>query len=785
MCSLRVLRLLFASLIVLVAFNPTSSAQTFSQKDYSAATPEPGSLAKADLNHDGFADILNTGGTDIFVLLNNGDGTFRAPVPYAAGGNVGKIMVADVNGDSNPDVVYSTQGSDLSAHISILYGNGDGTFGPPKSLSQTYSSFSGFDLADFNRDGKIDLVIAHTEAGNKHLTVLFGDGTSFSNPREFTGIGKTPEPGENDYFLTGVAAGDFNGDGNPDIAIGEGGGGTDVPLGSYSVFYGKGDGTFGSEAFEGGESGLYDIKTVNVNNDGIDDLAVFYSGCHTPCNGIDLVYGNSAGLNHGGRSVVPLFDGVDVPNPNGIVFADINGDGRPDVIAAGMESHDDVNQIPAISVNIQQSDGSFSRSKLIELSFKANDLVAGDFNRDGEWDFVSSNQSPATISVFTNTTAGIGCAAPSSNRALNVCVPANGSTVTSPVLFRATARTTTEISGLRIYVDGVSKFLTKDAPLTASLIITPGTHSITVKAWDAAGPFSKTLSLKVSGDSGSCQPASSARAVTICSPKSNDWQSTLGTHFTANANGKNVKKSEIYIDGTLKFTTPNFAIDTTLTLAEGTHKVTVKGWDDLGSFSTSITVPVYGGSCKPAVAAGGRGLTVCNPKNGASYSSDKVIPVQAIVVSPNKITSFTWQWANAAPQTISQSWLDIGVSPPVGHNTYVFKATDAQGTMSQTVTILVTNASCPAPTTRTVVFCSPQNGQTVQGSFVLNATAGKPSGTFKQFQIYKDGAIWFTSDSQFINISTGLPAGTHRITAKGWDSAGSYSTTINVTSTGN
>jgi len=67
----------------------------------------------------------------------------------------------------------------------------------------------------------------------------------------------------------------------------------------------------------------------------------------------------------------------------------------------------------------------------------------------------------------------------------------------------------------------------------------------------------------------------------------------------------------------------------------------------------------------------------------------------------------------------------------------------------------------------------------------LNATAGKPIGTFKTLQIYKDGVIWFTSDSQFFNIDTGLPVGTHRITAKGWDSAGAYSTTINVTSTGN
>src|SRR5689334_23243680 len=128
MCSLRVLRLLFASLFVLIVFTLTSSAQTFSPKSYPAATPAAGSLARADLNHDGFPDMVNAGGTDVFVLLNNGDGTFRAPVSYAAGGNVGEVRIADVNGDTHPDVVYSTVDADRTGHISILLGNGDGTF---------------------------------------------------------------------------------------------------------------------------------------------------------------------------------------------------------------------------------------------------------------------------------------------------------------------------------------------------------------------------------------------------------------------------------------------------------------------------------------------------------------------------------------------------------------------------------------------------------------------------------------------------------------------------------
>src|ERR1041385_3696356 len=120
MCSLRVLRVLFAFLLALVVVTLTSNAQTFSKKDYPAAIPAAGSLARADLNHDGFPDIVNGGGTDVFVLLNNGDGTFRAPVSYATGGNVGEVRAPDVNGDTHPDVVYSTVDPDGTGHISIL-----------------------------------------------------------------------------------------------------------------------------------------------------------------------------------------------------------------------------------------------------------------------------------------------------------------------------------------------------------------------------------------------------------------------------------------------------------------------------------------------------------------------------------------------------------------------------------------------------------------------------------------------------------------------------------------
>jgi hypothetical protein len=777
------LLLTIVSLCLLSIYTP---AQTFTSTSYSAATPSAGSLARADMNNDGFPDLVNAGGPDVFVILNNGDGTFRAPLQFnAGGGDVLKVTIADVNGDGHADVIAAHGSSSGTSQIAILLGNGDGTLKSPTQLPETFTNFKGFDLADFNRDGRQDLLVGFVEGSTvNRMTVLFGDGASFGNPREFTGFGKVPEPGENAYNFVSLAAGDYNGDGKPDIAIGEFGGGFDVVSGSISVFYGNGDGTFGSEIFEGSPSGVFYIQTVNGNNDGIADLAYLYSGCHTPCVGAGIAMGDASGLGHKSIQQLPFDDNVNGV-PRAVELADVTGDGRPDGILAAERMRSDGTIGPAILVSEQQSDGSFKPVKEYDLPDFAADLQSGDFNRDGKWDFASSNSDAANVTVFSNTTTGIGCAYPGANRAINVCTPAANSTVTSPVLFRFNARTTTEITGMRIYVDGTSKFLSQGQELTARLIITPGTHSITVKAWDAAGPFSKSFTLTVSGDAGPCQPSSTARTFTICTPNPNDWQPT-GVRLTANANGTHVRATQVYIDGSLKYQTPNFAVDTQLTLNPGKRQITVKGWDDLGSFSKTIFVWVYGGVCKPNVAPGGRGLTVCQPKAGTTYNSSAGVPIQVVAVSPNTITSFTEQWENSTPRQFApQTWINERSFPPVGNNTWRFVATDSQGTMSQTVTVLVANSNCPAPSTRTTVFCSPTNGQTVNGVFTLSASAGNPSGTFKALQIYKDGAVWFQTNSPFFSIATGLPAGTHRLTAKAWDSAGAYSTTINVTSTGN
>jgi hypothetical protein len=135
------------------------------------------SVAVADVNGDGKPDLLvanecdsscgSEGGAGLVgVLLGNGDGTFQSAVTYGSGGTVANsVAVADVNGDGKPDLLVANactkSCSNSNGEVAVLLGNGDGTF----QTAAGYGSGGGFGksiaVADVNRDGKPDLVLAN------------------------------------------------------------------------------------------------------------------------------------------------------------------------------------------------------------------------------------------------------------------------------------------------------------------------------------------------------------------------------------------------------------------------------------------------------------------------------------------------------------------------------------------------------------------------------------------------------------------------------------------------
>src|SRR5262249_53565995 len=152
---------------------------------YPAGT-RPDAVVTADFNNDGHLDLAtaNGGGGTVSVLLGNPNGTFQLAQTSAAGSSPYSLAVGDFNAAGNLDLatennVHSSYDSydAVDGGVSILLGNGDGTFGPPVRLSSgTSLPANSIATGDLNADGKLDLVVTSADLywlGN-HVSVLLG-----------------------------------------------------------------------------------------------------------------------------------------------------------------------------------------------------------------------------------------------------------------------------------------------------------------------------------------------------------------------------------------------------------------------------------------------------------------------------------------------------------------------------------------------------------------------------------------------------------------------------------
>jgi hypothetical protein len=231
-----------------------------------------------DVNGDGYVDIVTCNQTadSVSVLLGNGDGTFQTPVSYSSGGaSAGPVAIGDVNGDGHPDLAvvneYLSEFDRSAGNVSVLLNNGDGTFQPPVSYPVGYGPGS-VAIGDLNGDGHPDLVVANQSLnGYGAVGVLLGNGDgTFQNPVNYTSGG---------VWADAVAIGDLNGDGNPDLAVTNmcAIGGTGKCLRpTVFVLPGSGDGTFVGQ-YTARSLGGYDPQSIaiaDVNGDGKPDLVV-------------------------------------------------------------------------------------------------------------------------------------------------------------------------------------------------------------------------------------------------------------------------------------------------------------------------------------------------------------------------------------------------------------------------------------------------------------------------------------------------------------------------------
>jgi hypothetical protein len=228
------------------------------------------SILVGDFNGDGVLDLVlpNGEGNTIDVLLGNGDGTFSALSPNTSvpgngfGNGPSYGTVGDFNGDGILDLALTLQTAD---NVVILFGNGDGTFAAPIVTNDGIPGTLGIATADFNGDGIPDLAVTVVSFGATSqgaVVVLLGNGD---------GTFKVGQESEAVYQAQNVVVGDFNGDGNPDLAVTS----PNQNTGVVTVLLGNGDGTFSPSAISPtvGDGPNY-AAVGDFNGSGVSELAV-------------------------------------------------------------------------------------------------------------------------------------------------------------------------------------------------------------------------------------------------------------------------------------------------------------------------------------------------------------------------------------------------------------------------------------------------------------------------------------------------------------------------------
>src|SRR5271157_1075319 len=289
-------------------------------------------VAVADFNRDGKRDVAFlqvTGGVYyVSVMLGNGNGTFGTPIVTSTTLAPAFMQTADLNGDGKLDLVAVDQSSNM---VSVFFGKGDGTFQGEVDYALGGTNPQDLAVADVNRDNHPDIVVGDYDS--ETVNILLNDGTGKFAPA-------AGSPFSVGMQVLGLEVADFNGDGKPDIATAGFGNCSPGPS-TIRVSLGNGDGTFQAPLKEQCISGYAparhysDNQPIDLNGDGKFDI-VFGDVLN---NEIDVGLGNGDGtftLAVWVASQGPWGAGisfVDGAGAGDIAVADFNGDGMLDLLA--------------------------------------------------------------------------------------------------------------------------------------------------------------------------------------------------------------------------------------------------------------------------------------------------------------------------------------------------------------------------------------------------------------------------------------------------------------------
>ena len=313
------------------------------------------------------------------VLLGNGDGSFQPTKTIALGATPTSAALADVNHDGKLDIVTTGSPGSQNWKLLVLLGNGNGTFQSPRNFAlEDASSIGSLVVADVNGDGNTDVVI-ESDSGSVGVLLGSGDG-NFGAVRTFASVGNGP-----------LAVADLNHDHKPDVVTVT----DELDTGLVSILIGNGDGTFSAPQTSSVPGGSDSAVISDVNGDGVPDIIMADYGPYTPTgdspNCVGVLMGNGDGTFQAQRTF-----GTG-PGPISAAVADVNGDGKPDIISANADSH-------GVSVLMGNGDGSFAPHVDFSTGFSPHQVVPANLRSEGVMDLaVMSRES---LDILINSSPG-------------------------------------------------------------------------------------------------------------------------------------------------------------------------------------------------------------------------------------------------------------------------------------------------------------------------------------------------------------------------------------------